>query len=268
MPRQDAPIGVFDSGIGGLSVLRALRAALPHEHFVYFADSAHAPYGERDDAYVLARSRAVLAALRQSHGIKAFVIACNTATAAAARTLREEHPDALLVGIEPALKPALALTHTGRIGVWATRATLASGKFQTLYQAWSAQAEYVLQACDGLASAIDTEAISADSTPVRALIDRYLDALGPLGDAPGAIDTLVLGCTHYPLAREHLLASLAGRAVALLDPADAVARHTRTLLQAAGLARAASVAPQGQLTLRASGPDVALHAAAWRWLDA
>ena len=162
MPRADAPIGVFDSGIGGLSVLRALRAALPHDDFVYFADSAHAPYGERDDAHVQARSRAVLAELQAAHGIKAFVIACNTATAAAAEALRAAHPDQVIVGIEPALKPALTLTRTGRIGVLATRGTLASPKFRALHHGLATRAEFVLQPCDGLATAIEKEAACAD----------------------------------------------------------------------------------------------------------
>ena len=184
MPRADAPIGVFDSGIGGISVLRALRAALPHDDFVYFADSAHAPYGERDDAHVQARSRAVLAELQAAHGIKAFVIACNTATAAAAEALRAAHPDQVIVGIEPALKPALTLTRTGRIGVLATRGTLASPKFRALHHGLATRAEFVLQPCDGLATAIEKEAACADGTSARALIDQYLSALGPLGADP------------------------------------------------------------------------------------
>lgn len=266
MPRADAPIGVFDSGIGGLSVLRALRAALPHDDFVYFADSAHAPYGERDDAHVQARSRAVLAELQAAHGIKAFVIACNTATAAAAEALRAAHPDQVIVGIEPALKPALTLTRTGRIGVLATRGTLASPKFRALHHGLATRAEFVLQPCDGLANAIEKEAACADGTSARALIDQYLSALGPLGADPGAIDTLVLGCTHYPLARQHLLASLAGRAVTLVDPADAVASHARTRLAEAGLTRQAVDRAPGAVRLCASGADAALHAAAARWL--
>ena len=127
-----APIGVFDSGIGGLSVLRALRAQLPHERFVYFADSAHAPYGERGEAFVLQRSLHIAAQLQAQHHIKALVVACNTATAAAVRTLRSKAPDLPLVGIEPAIKPAAALTQTGRVGVVATRGTIESDKLARL----------------------------------------------------------------------------------------------------------------------------------------
>jgi glutamate racemase len=111
-----APIGVFDSGIGGLSILRALRAELPHEHFVYIADSAFAPYGERDDGHVIARSLVLTRALRERYGAKAVVMACNTATAAAVRRVRETHPDLPTVGVEPALKPAVAVSHTKCIG--------------------------------------------------------------------------------------------------------------------------------------------------------
>jgi glutamate racemase len=109
------PIGVFDSGVGGLSVLRALRAELPHERFVYLADSAHAPYGERGDAYVGARTHAITRHLLEQHGIKALVVACNTATAAAIHEVRSRYPALPLVGLEPAIKPALAVTQTGRL---------------------------------------------------------------------------------------------------------------------------------------------------------
>ena len=102
--RADQPIGVFDSGVGGLSILRALRAEMPHEDFVYFADSGHAPYGERDDAHVIARARAITAELRAEHGIKALVIACNTATAAAVHLLREAHPDLPIIGVSPSTR--------------------------------------------------------------------------------------------------------------------------------------------------------------------
>ena len=150
-------IGVFDSGIGGLSVLQALRAELPHEHFIYIADSGHAPYGERDVAHVLARSRAIVQYLL-SQNVKALVIACNTATAAAIQLLRAEHPGLVLIGVEPALKPAVALSKTGRIGVMATRSLLSSAKFQALLASQAGHATFVLQPCDGLADAIEHSA--------------------------------------------------------------------------------------------------------------
>jgi glutamate racemase len=261
MGREDtasAPIGVFDSGIGGLSILRALRTELPHEHFVYLADTAHSPYGERDDAHVIERTRAVVAELRANHAIKALVIACNTATAAAIHHVREEHPDLLVVGVEPALKPAVALTRTGRIGVLATRATLRSDKLRTLHDSLKGHAEFVLQACDGLAEAIE----SAQGSRIANLCEQYLRSLGELGSRPGQIDTVVLGCTHYPFAIDHWV-PLAGDTVRLVETGAPVARQARRVLELQGLLRLGAA---GTLTLFASGSVEALNAAAARWL--
>ena len=162
------PIGVFDSGVGGLSVLRALRQALPREKFVYVSDAGHAPYGERDVAHVLARSVAVGGYLVQSHQVKALVVACNTATAAAIAALRARYPDLPIVGVEPALKPAAARSRTAVVGVLATRSTLASEKFQALLQAQPAQVRFVLQACDGLAAAIEQATPTSPWQPTSA----------------------------------------------------------------------------------------------------
>lgn len=117
------PVGVFDSGIGGFSVLRALRAELPHQPFVYVADSGHAPYGERESGHVIERSQAIARHLIQAHDIQALVVACNTATAAAIALLREQHPELPIIGVEPALKPAAQVSRTHRVGVMATRST-------------------------------------------------------------------------------------------------------------------------------------------------
>lgn len=262
---SSAPIGVFDSGIGGISVLRALLAALPQERFVYAGDSAHAPYGERGDAYVLERSRAILAGMRRTHGIKAYVIACNTATAAAGRALREEHDNLPIVGIEPALKPGALSTRTGRVGVLATRGTLASEKFRALRERLSGPVEFVPHACDGLAAAIEKEASSGVQTQTDALINQHVGALGTLGQAPGEIDTVVLGCTHYPLIMERIQ-QCTGPLVQLIDPGEAVARHTRDLLAAHGLLATGSP-PLPPLQLLDSGDGQALSAAASRWLN-
>ena len=137
------PIGIFDSGIGGLSVLKALRAELPCEDFIYIADSGHAPYGERDDAHVVARSLAISKYLVKQN-IKALVVACNTATAAAIDQLRATYPTLPIVGVEPALKPAVQLSQTKHIGVMATRSTLASARFAALLAAHSDQARFTL----------------------------------------------------------------------------------------------------------------------------
>jgi len=265
-PVVDAPIGVFDSGIGGLSVLGALRAELPQEDFVYVADSGHAPYGERDEAHVIARSRAILRHLRERHGIKALVIACNTATAAAVRLLRQEHPGFTIVGIEPALKPAVASSQTRRIGVMATRGTLASVKFHALLDSLAGQADFVIQPCAGLADAIEQESRSGNATKTIALCEQYTGAMGDFGQEDRQIDTLVLGCTHYPFAADHLRARV-GPAVHFIEPGAPVARHTRRRLDAAGLLRPADVPRGGRIELQATGQPDALQAAARRWLN-
>jgi glutamate racemase len=219
------PIGVFDSGVGGLSVLRALQAELPQEQFVYVADNGYAPYGERDDAHVLRRSHAIADYLITSHGIKALVVACNTATAAAIHTLRAAYPKLPIVGIEPALKPATTLSGTGVIGVMATRATLNSEKFQKLLESLHGKGTFVLQPCDGLADAIER----SDAPRIQALCSDYTRAMGPFGHAAGEMDCLVLGCTHYAFVTAELVA-LVGDQIKLLEGGAPVARQTRRLL--------------------------------------
>ena len=257
-----APIGVFDSGIGGLSVLRRLLHALPHERFVYFADSAHAPYGERGDAYVTARSRAVCAQLRREYAIKTLVIACNTATAAAIEPLRAEHADLPIVGIEPALKPAAAASATGCVGVLATRATLGSEKFAQLLAGQRGRARFFLHACDGLADAIE-HAQDVDDEHVRRLLEMHLNALRDvcaLGHAAGQIDTLVLGCTHYPLVTAMWQAAI-GDAATLLDPAHAVARRTAAVLAQTKRLNPRALPAADRVTWSGSGAEHARRAA-------
>jgi len=259
---MDRAIGVFDSGIGGLSVLRALRAELPHEHFVYIADSGHAPYGERDTAHVLARSRAIVQYLA-GQNVKAVVTACNTATAAAIHLLRLEHPGLAMIGVEPGLKPAVALSKTGRIAVMATRSTLSSARFEALLALQAGKAAFVLQPCDGLASAIERSAETGDTKETIALCAQYICAIGQFGTETGQIDTLVLGCTHYPFASPALRALL-GPDVQLLDNGEAVARQTRRLVQV-GRGAADEIAA-GQVSLFTTGQPQVLQAAAQRWL--
>lgn len=272
MPLAERPIGVFDSGIGGLSVLRALRAELPHERFVYLADSGHAPYGERDARFVAQRTHAITAYLRAQHHIKALVVACNTATAAAIHEVRSSHPDLPLVGVEPALKPAVQQSQTKRIGVIGTRGTLGSEKFRALHASLAGQVEFILQACDGLAHAIErsTEQAlhgSAETPEVRALCARYISAMGQFGNEAGQIDTLVLGCTHYVFALPTLRA-LVGPQVQIIDTGDPVARQTRRLLaQAATLALESLPGDAGAVQLLTTGALAALQAAAQRWLQ-
>jgi glutamate racemase len=256
--RPEHPIGVFDSGVGGLSILRALRAALPREDFVYFSDAGHAPYGEKDVAFVRDRTLAIAADLRSLHRVKGLVVACNTATAAAVHLLRERHADLPMVGVEPALKPAAALTRTGRVAVFATRGTLASAKFASLHAALRAEAEFILQPCDGLAAAIE----AGDSEAVQSLCARYVRAAGRFGAGPGEIDTLVLGCTHYPFA-ESVLRGLVGPAVRFVETGEPVARQTLRLLHERGLLNPSG---GGRTQWHTSGAPQALAAAAGRWL--
>ncbi len=259
----DHPIGVFDSGIGGLSVLRALQAELPHERFVYFADTAHAPYGERDEAYVIERTRAVASGLVAQHGIKALVVACNTATAAAIHLLRAERPSLTVVGVEPALKPAVAASRTRHVAVLATRGTLASAKFAALHAALVAQTRFHLVPCDGLARAIE----ASDDARIAALCAQYVAEAGTFGNDPGEIDTLVLGCTHYPLVSD-VFQRLVGADVRLLDTGAPVAQQTRRLLTSAGLLRGQPSDEAPALLLAASGDLPRFEAAASRWLPA
>ncbi|MFT4241742.1 MAG: glutamate racemase [Acidovorax sp.] len=267
--RHERPIGVFDSGVGGLSVLRALRAELPHERFVYLADSAHAPYGERGDAYVAARTHAITRYLRERHHIKALVVACNTATAAAIHEVRGSHPDLPLVGLEPALKPALAATRTGHVGVIGTRGTLTSAKFARLLASLDGHVRFTVQPCDGLAHAIErsvAQPVDAKETETEALCERYIHAMGAFGTGPGQIDTLVLGCTHYVFVEPELRA-LVGPDVYFMETGEPVARQTRRLLEGAGLLNTSP--PDGAMPIRllTTGPVQMLTAAAQRWLE-
>ena len=261
--RPWGPIGIFDSGIGGLSVLQALRAELPQQDFIYIADSGHAPYGERDDAFVTARSRALTQYLLGQE-IQALVIACNTATAAAIDLLRAEHPHLPIIGVEPALKPAAVLSKTKRIGVMATRGTLASARFKQLLGTLSTQGKFVLQPCDGLAEAIEQAAGWPESAPeLIAACANHTRAMGRFGLKDGEMDTLVLGCTHYPFASE-ILRALLGPDVHLVDTGVPVARQTRLRLLAADSPVTKRV---GQIKLFTTGEPAVLQTAAQRWLQ-
>lgn len=253
-------VGVFDSGVGGLSVLRALRTELPGVRFTYLADSLHAPYGERSADWVANRSQAIVRWLRQVHRIDALVVACNTATALAIDGLRAAHADLPIVGVEPAIKPAAELSASGQVGVLATRGTLGSERYRALRQRLEAAATRPLhihdQPCDGLAGAIER----GDAEAIGRLGNQHV---GSVRQAMPALDTLVLGCTHYPFAIE-VLQQAAGPAVRLVDTGEAVARRTRQVLQLA--TAEAGQAPQAESALLTTGEPEALTAAAHRWL--
>lgn len=242
-------------------MLKALLAELPNEHFVYFADTGHAPYGERDDDFVAMRSRDIGRELVENHGAKALVVACNTATAAAIHLLREGYASLPIVGVEPGLKPAASLSKTRHVGVLATRGTLSSEKFRSLHQSLKGHAEFRLQPCDGLADAIER----GDEQRIDALCRQYTQALGASGTGQGQIDTLVLGCTHYPFAQA-VLAQHMHPAVKMVETGIPVARQTRALLDAAGLLDHEAASAASRVTLISTGEPGLLQAAVSRWL--
>jgi glutamate racemase len=257
-------VGVFDSGVGGLSVLRALLGEMPRAHFVYLADGSHAPYGERSAEQVAERAHRITQRLRESFGIDALVVACNTATALAIEGLREQHPGWPIVGVEPALKPAAAITRSGHVGVIGTRGTLESARFSRLRDRLQSEAltplHFSCQACDGLADAIERD----DQPAVRALSERYIGALISQSSTSAPMDTLVLGCTHYPFASA-VLQTLCGPLVTLVETGAPVARQTRQVLEAwQGSENKAVVVPG--VTLLSTGNPELLARAARRWL--
>ncbi|MFY9973626.1 MAG: glutamate racemase [Chromatiaceae bacterium] len=225
------PIGVFDSGVGGLSVLREIREALPHEDLLYVADSGHAPYGDKPMEVIEARSVAITEFLLEQ-GAKAVVVACNTATGAAARVLRTRY-SVPIVAMEPAVKPAVARTRSGVVGVLATRRTLESHNFSLLMERVGSGAEVMRQPCPGLVERVEAGDLDSDYT--SALLADYLQPLLERG-----ADTLVLGCTHYPHLVP-LIGQLAGPDVAVLDSGAAVARQVRRRLESIDL-----LAPAGR----------------------
>lgn len=257
MTRLDAPIGVFDSGVGGMSVLRHIRAQLPHENLIYLADTGYAPYGAKAEQVVAERSLAV-AQFLVAQGAKAIVVACNTATVAAIKLLRAHYPDMPIVGVEPGLKPAAAASRNGSVAVLATEVTLAGEKFLLLRDQVSSasNAEFVLQGCPGLVDQIELGEFASPAT--RTMLEGYLLPLLDKG-----VDTVVLGCTHYPFVRatiESILAGAGRQDVVLIDTGDAVARQLVRLLAASALQRPENAAP-AQLTAYTTASGQALSVA-------
>ncbi len=246
--KQREPIGVFDSGVGGLSVLREITRLLPHEDVLYFADSAHCPYGLRPMAEVRALATAVTAFLVEQ-GAKLVVVACNTASAAALHHLRASF-EVPIVGMEPAIKPAAERTRARKIGVLATQVTFQGELFARLLERFAVGVDVFAQVCPGLVERI--EAGRLDDPQTEDLIRR---CLAPMLDA--GVDALVLGCTHYPFVRDSI-EQVVGPGVEVIDPAPAVARQTARVLDREGLSN--DPHHQGQVTFYTSGEAATLAA--------
>ncbi|MBK9161354.1 MAG: glutamate racemase [Nitrosomonadales bacterium] len=217
---QGRTIGVFDSGVGGLSVLHHIRRLLPGDRLLYVADSGHVPYGDKSPDYIEQRSHALSRFLIEQSA-DAIVVACNTATAAAVTSLRAAF-DLPIVGMEPAVKPAVAATRSGVVGVLATIGTLESARFAALLERYAGAVEIVTQGCPGLVEQVERGEL--DSAQTRELVGRYTAPLLERG-----ADTLILGCTHYPFLAP-LIQQTVGANVTLVDTGAAVARQLQRRL--------------------------------------
>jgi glutamate racemase len=241
-PPEPAAIGVFDSGVGGLSVLRAIRAQLPCHPLLYLADQAHVPYGARTQAEVRAYAEGISRFLND-RGAQLIVVACNTASAAALYSLRDTFPTIPFVGMEPAVKPAAGMTHSGVIGVLATPVTFQGQLYASVVDRFARGVTVLQDACPGLVAQIEAGRLEAPET--RAILER---AIAPMVER-GA-DTIVLGCTHYPFVIP-LIQEIAGPAVQVIDPAPAVARQAARLLAGRGLT--ANCDARGRLEVYTTG---------------
>ena len=228
------PIGVFDSGVGGQSVLRAIRQQMPQQPVIYLADQAHVPYGQRPLLEVRAFSEEITRFLL-SQAARLVVVACNAASAAALHHLRRVFPQVPFVGMEPAVKPAAEQTNTGVVGVLATPATFQGELYASVVERFAQGVRLLQDTCPGLVKQIEDGQL--DTPPTRAILERAL--LPMLAEK---IDTIVLGCTHYPFVIP-LIQEIAGPGVRVIDPAPAVARQVGRLLQVAGLQAGPQEAP-------------------------
>ena len=250
-------IGVFDSGVGGLSVLRAIRALMPCQPVIYVADQAHVPYGAHSKAEVRAYSQAITRFLLDQ-GAQVIVIACNTASAAALYSLREQFPDVPFVGMEPAVKPAAASTRSGVIGVLATPVTFQGELYASVVERFGQGVTIVQDTCPGLVGQI--EAGHLDGPETRAILERALQPMLKQG-----VDTVVMGCTHYPFVIP-LIQKIAGPRVQVIDPAPAVARQTSRVMETRGL-RLAECDPPGPARFYSTDDPTHLWVILPRFLD-
>lgn len=220
------PIGVFDSGVGGLSVLRAMRELMPEEPVIYFGDQGHVPYGPRPMQQVRDFSETITHFLLDQ-GVKLIVVACNTASAAALHYLRDRFPNVSFVGMEPAVKPAAEHTQSGLVGVLATPATFQGALYASVLERFANGVQVLQHTCPGLVGQIEMGNLDGDEP--RVILE---DALRPMLDR--GIDTIVLGCTHYPFVIP-LIEQVVGENVRVIDPAPAVAKQAKCLLDASGM---------------------------------
>lgn len=244
-----SPIGIFDSGVGGLSVLRAIREQIPRETIIYLGDQEHIPYGPRPMEQIRGFSAAITNFLLDQH-VKIVVVACNTASAAALKYLRESFPHVQFVGMEPAVKPAVEHTRTGRVGILATPATFQGALYASVVERFAQGVELFQNTCSGLVQEIEKGSLEGDRT--RAILE---DALLPMLEKN--IDTVVLGCTHYPFVIP-VIERIVGENVRVIDPAPAVARQVRRLLEAGGKVNPLPAA--GKVKFYTSGDPMALSA--------
>ncbi len=220
------PIGIFDSGLGGISILKEIHKRLPSEHLIYIADSAYAPYGDKDKQSILQRSQKVVEYLLACK-IKALVIACNTATVVAANHLRKQFPDLIIIGLEPAIKPAVKTTKQGVIGILATEQTIKSQRLQQLIHTYAKNIRIEKQACSGLVEQVEAGEFNSDKT--QKLLADYINPMLIKG-----VDTLVLGCTHYPFLMDSIN-RLSNGSVKLLETSVPVTQQLQRILVNKGL---------------------------------
>jgi glutamate racemase len=216
-------VGVFDSGLGGLTVVQALIRMIKGADIYYIADTKHAPYGEKSPKQILQYSLDITAYFLKEHQIDALIIACNTATSAAVKILREKYPKLIIIGTEPGIKPALEQTKTGKVGVLATPATLDGEKYQDLVNVLSAKEDVTLyeQACPGLVEQIENGEVDTEKT--HAMLERWLQPM-----RENRVDTIVLGCTHYPLVSQ-LIEEIMQREMTLIHTGEAIAKRLLVL---------------------------------------
>lgn len=247
-------IGIFDSGVGGLSVFREIKKILPGESYIYYSDSANCPYGEKPKDFIIKRAKEITDFLL-SQGAEIIVVACNTATAIAVKTLREDYPHIRFIGMEPAIKPAAKMTQTGVVGVLATAGTLKSEKYLNHKAKYTDNIRFIEHVGEGFVQLVEkgeTTGPEAEAT--------VAESVNPLLE--GGSDIIVLGCTHYPFLREtiHKVAeqNRPGQIIEIIDPAPAIARHLKEVMEDEGILKP-HYDGSGTTTLHSSGDPTILE---------